>query len=185
MPFKTMSQMAGQVGGAGSEPFLNALLTVNGRNFLVPINAKLEKQRDLNYEVVSLDAVMLEMEAQERANLVILDACRDNPLARRLARSMGAGRSASVGRGLAITPQAAVGMLIAFSTAPGTVAADGVGEHSPYTRALLDWIERPGLEIGEVFRHVRKDVLTATGRSQVPWENSSLVGEGIYLAAGR
>jgi uncharacterized caspase-like protein len=75
-----------------------------------------------------------------------------------------------------------VGTLIAYATAPNKEAIDGTRKHSPYTMALLKWLGVPGLEIGEVFRRVREDVMKATDRQQIPWENSSLVGGGIYLA---
>ena len=78
-----------------------------------------------------------------------------------------------------------MGTLIAFATSPNQVAADGEGTHSPYTEALLQWIGTPGLEIGEVFRRVRADVIEASSGRQIPWENSSLIGDGIYLGGER
>ena len=81
---------------------------------------------------------------------------------------------------LAVTTSS-VGTLIAYATAPDEVAADGSGSHSPDTRSLLEWIDDPGLEIKEVFQRVRQDLIRKTDGRQVPWENSSLVGGGIYL----
>ncbi len=120
-----------------------------------------------------------------RRSLVFLDACRDNPMATTLARSLrGRSRSVSIGRGLPRVEKA-VGMLIAFATQPGNVALDGKGRNSPFTKALLDNIESEGTTIGDMLIDVRKDVVAATGGKQVPWENSSLTGK-FYLkpAAG-
>jgi len=94
---------------------------------------------------------------------------------------MPASRSLGISRGLAITRRASVGTLVAYATAPDEVAADGSGRHSPYTTALLRWLGEPGLEIGQMFRRVREEVIQETGGRQIPWESSSLVGEGIYL----
>ena len=112
------------------------------------------------------------MEREVKTNLVFLDACRDNPLARNLARSMGT-RSMSVGRGLARV-DSGIGTLIAFATEPGNVALDGVGNNSPFTTALLNHIETPGLDIAQLLRRVRRDVMSSTDERQVPWNNSSL-----------
>ena len=154
-------------------------LQFNGVNYLVPVDARLVKERDLNYEAVDLGKVLKEMDAERRVNLVFLDACRDNPLSRTLARSLGAKRSL-VGRGLAPV-DAAVGTLIAYATKDGDVAEDGAGEHSPYTQALLSQIGKPGLEVGLMLRRVREEVMRATGGKQQPWEYGSLVGEFYFL----
>lgn len=154
-------------------------LQFNGVNYLVPVDAKLVKERDLNYEAVDLGKVLKEMDAERRVNLVFLDACRDNPLSRTLARGLGAKRSL-VGRGLAPV-DAAVGTLIAYATKDGDVAEDGAGEHSPYTQALLSQLGKPGLEIGLMLRRVREVVMRATGGKQQPWEYGSLMGEFYFL----
>jgi ankyrin repeat protein len=156
-------------------------LQVDGRNYLVPIEAQLRHERDLPYETVAIADVMLQLESKRLASIVVLDACRDNPLAQTLSRTMGS-RSGGSARGLGVLTHNSVGTLIAFATAPDNVAADGAGPHSPYTEALLRWLDEPGLEIGQVFRRVRQDVIERTGGRQVPWENSSLVGDGIFLA---
>ena len=102
-------------------------LQVSGRNYLVPVDAQLQSERDLDFEAVGVDFVLkqMELEREGKTNIVFLDACRDNPLARNLARSMGT-RSAGIGRGLAQV-QAGVGTFIAYSTQPGNVALDGAG----------------------------------------------------------
>ena len=120
---------------------------------------------------------MRQMEREERVNLVFLDACRDNPLARNLALSMGT-RSASVGTGLAAV-ETGVGTLISYATQPGNVALDGSGKNSPFTESLLKHIETPGEDIAVILRKVRSDVISKTQGKQVPWGNSSLTGQVI------
>lgn len=154
-------------------------LQVAGRNYLVPIDAKLERAGDVNFDTIDVSFVLTLMEAEKRVNLVFLDACRDNPLARTLARSLGT-RSASVGHGLA-SVHSALGTMIAYATEPDNVALDGEGRNSPFTSALLRHIGDKGVDIGTVMRRVRAEVVAATHEKQVPWDHSSLVGE-VYLA---
>jgi tetratricopeptide (TPR) repeat protein len=154
-------------------------LQVNGKNYLVPVDAKLERPGDLALDAVDIGNVLAQMEAEKRVNLIFLDACRDNPLARSLARSLGT-RSSAVGQGLA-SIQSAIGTMIAYATQPDNVALDGEGRNSPFTTALLKHIVTPGLEIGTLMRRVRADVIAATREKQVPWDHSSLVGDVILL----
>jgi uncharacterized caspase-like protein len=154
-------------------------LQVGGKNYLVPIDAKLERAGDLNFETVEVGLVMGQMEADKRVNLVFLDACRDNPLARSLARALGT-RSTAVGQGLA-SIQSGVGTMIAYATQPDNVALDGDGRNSPFTAALLKHIATPGLEIGSLMRRVRADVVAATRERQVPWDHSSLMGDVVLV----
>src|SRR5262249_10208564 len=147
-------------------------LQVNGRNYLVPVDGKLDKESDLLFQAVPLDVIQGLMEQSQRTNIMILDACRDNPLARNLARSMGT-RSAGIGRGLGQT-QAGIGTLIVYATQPGNVALDGEGKDSPFTTALLAHLETPGLEVRQVFTRVRQSVIQSTKGKQVPWDSSSL-----------
>ena len=152
-------------------------LQVGGRNYLVPVDAKLERPGDLNLDAVDVGHVLAQMEAERRVNLVFLDACRDNPLARSFARALGT-RSTAVGQGLA-TIQSAIGTMIAYATQPDAVALDGTGRNSPFTTALLKHLTTPGVDIGALMRRVRADVIAATREKQVPWDHSSLVGEVI------
>jgi uncharacterized caspase-like protein len=152
-------------------------LQVGGKNYLVPVDAKLERPGDLALDAVEVSTVLDQMEAEKRVNLIFLDACRDNPLARSLARSLGT-RSASVGQGLA-SIQSAVGTLIAYATQPNNVALDGDGRNSPFTKALLKHLTAPGIDVGLIMRRVRADVIAATRDKQVPWDDSSLVGDVI------
>lgn len=154
-------------------------LQVAGANYLLPVDARLEHEADLPFEALRLTDLLAAMERGQRVNLVFLDACRDNPLARNLARSMGT-RSASLGRGLA-TVEGAIGSLIAFATQPGNVALDGDGRHSPFTAALLEHLPTPDLEVRQILTRVRSSVIDATGGRQVPWDHSSLTAD-VYLA---
>mgnify|MGYP001174247080 FL=1 len=123
----------------------------------------------------------MEIDRDGRTSIVLLDACRDNPLARNLARQMGT-RSANVGQGLAPV-QTGVGTLIAYATQPGNVALDGQGRNSPFTAALLSAIKQPDRNITAVMVDVRKSVLAATGGKQVPWDHSALTGDFYFQRA--
>ncbi|MBK5959756.1 hypothetical protein CCR97_16320 [Rhodoplanes elegans] len=152
-------------------------LQVADKNYLVPIDAKLERPGDLALDTITIDDVLAQMESERRVNLVFLDACRDNPLARSLAASLGT-RSTSVGSGLAAI-QSAVGTMIVYATQPKNVALDGEGRNSPFTAALLKHIATPGLEIGALMKRVRADVYQATRHRQLPWDHSSLMGDVV------
>jgi hypothetical protein len=158
-------------------------LQVLGRNYLVPIDGALKGERDLDFETVGLDFILkqMELEREGKTNIVFLDACRDNPLARNLSRSMGT-RSANVGRGLAQV-QAGVGTFIAYSTQPGNVALDGEGPNSPFAAALVKAIREPGRNLAALMIDVRKEVLDVTGGKQVPWDHSALTGDFYFHLA--
>jgi hypothetical protein len=149
-------------------------LQLGGQNYLVPIDARLGAEGDADFETLQLSLVLKQMEREAKTSIVLLDACRDNPLARNLARSMGT-RSAQMAQGLAEV-KTGVGTLIGYSTQPGNVAADGVARNSPYAEALLRHMEVPGKDISGVLISVRNDVLKATEGRQVPWEHTSLTG---------
>jgi uncharacterized caspase-like protein len=158
-------------------------LQVAGRNYLIPVDAKLQGERDLDFEAISVDFVLKQMELDRdgKTNVVFLDACRDNPLGRNLARTMGT-RSASIGQGLAQV-QTGVGTFIAYSTQPGNVALDGQGRNSPFTAALAKRVAEPGRNLTSVMIDVRKDVLAVTGGKQVPWDHSALTGDFYFHLA--
>lgn len=158
-------------------------LQVSGQNYLLPVDAKLESERDLDFEAIRLDFVLkqMELERESKTSIVFLDACRDNPIARTLARTMGT-RSASVGQGLAQV-QSGIGTFIAYSTQPGNVALDGTGRNSPFAAALVKRVKEPGRNLTAVMIDVRKDVLTQTAGKQVPWDHSSLTGDFYFHLA--
>jgi uncharacterized caspase-like protein len=155
-------------------------LQVTGRNFLLPVDARVQSERDLDFDAVNLDFVLKQMELgrADKTNIVFLDACRDNPFAGNLARSMGT-RSASIGKGLAQV-DTGVGTFIAYSTQPGNVALDGTGRNSPFTAALAKHVVEPDRNLTSVMIEVRRDVLAATGGKQVPWDHSALTGEFYF-----
>ena len=153
-------------------------LQVGGRNYLVPVDAKLETISALDFEVVPLTLVQGTMERAAKTNIIFLDACRNNPLARNLARAMGT-RSASIGRGLAPV-QSGVGTLISFSTQPGNVALDGSGRNSPFAAALRKHLPGSSEDLSATLIAVRNDVIKSTKGSQVPWEHSSLTSRFFF-----
>ncbi len=154
---------------------------VAGENYLLPIDATLERERDLLYEALPLNLVMGEVGQAQQLGLVIIDACRDNPLAEQLRRVLGPIRSRLVGDGMARMDNLPSNTMIAFATRPGEVAVDGNGAHSPYTAALLKHMEEPGLELNLLFRKVRDTVLETTAYRQEPRTYDALGAEPFYF----
>ena len=154
-------------------------IEVDQRNFLVPVDARLTSDQDVEFETVPLELAMRSVARASGLRLVILDACRDNPFAVSMQR---AGATRSVGRGLARVEPAGE-TLVAYASKEGTVAADGEGRNSPYSEALLAHLEEPGLEVGLLFRKVRDAVLATTGGRQEPFVYGSLSSRGVYLTA--
>jgi hypothetical protein len=155
-------------------------LQVDDRNYLVPVNTRLERASDLSFETIGLDSVLENLDAASRTNIIILDACRNNPFTKAFSSRNGAGRAFAVQRGLAPSNPGG-GTLIAFSTKPGAVALDGNGANSPFTEALARHLRTPGLEVRQMFTRVRADVIAATRGEQYPWDNSGLLSD-VYLA---
>jgi tetratricopeptide (TPR) repeat protein len=143
---------------------------VDGENQLVPVDASLERSADLKRATVNVAQVLAKMEADQRVNLIFLDACRDNPF--------GGPKGRGQTRGLAPI-QNAIGTLTAFATKPYHVAFDGSGRNSPFTAALLKHAATPGLEIGSVLKRVRAEVIQTTGGKQVPFDESSLITDVV------
>jgi len=148
-------------------------LQAHGKNYLVPVDANLKRELDLQFQTMPVDLILKSMAATKGVNVVLLDACRNDPLADKLARSVTSTRSIGGTRGLARVGNV-VGTYIAFSTSPDSVALDGDGDHSPFASAFLKDIKAPGLDIEVLMRRVRADVIAETGGRQVPWSNSSL-----------
>jgi uncharacterized caspase-like protein len=158
-------------GGVGLFYFSGHGIQINGRNFIIPVGVRVKGERDVEYESVDVGRVLGKMEdAGNRMNLVILDACRDNPFARSF-------RSAA--SGLA-TMDAASGTFVAYATAPGRTADDGAGANGLYTEQLIRYMRTPGLKVEDVFKRVRIDVEKSSGGKQVPWESSSLKGDFYF-----
>ena len=161
-------------GGVGLFYFAGHGIQVRGENYLVSIDSDIQREEEIAEDSISAQLVLDKMlAAGNRMNIIILDACRDNPFS---------GRSRSSGSGLA-SMNAGVGSLIAYATAPGMVAADGAGKNGLYTRHLANAMATPGLPIEEVFKRVRVAVRTESNKQQVPWESTSLEGEFSFRPA--
>ncbi|MEW6677140.1 MAG: caspase family protein [Pseudomonadota bacterium] len=160
-----------RLGGTGLFYFAGHGVEVGGENYLVPLGVDILSEQDVRYKAVALGQVMDRMQqAQNGLNIVILDACRNNPLPK---------KSRSLSRGLA-NVDAPRGSIVAYATSPGSVADDGYGRHSPYTQVLLDKIQVPGLKIEDVFKEVLKGVHQQTRGVQTPWVSSSFVGDFYF-----
>ncbi|MGO8797486.1 MAG: caspase family protein [Roseiarcus sp.] len=152
-------------------------VSVDDENYLIPTDIVLKSPTDLDLNAISVSLILRQMKREDRVNVVILDACRENPFAADLAY---AGSRSMVGaRGLsAIEGDLARGTLIAFASDPKAIALDGFpGEHSPFTKALIDHLEDPGVSIDTVMNRVRSEVWEATKNKQLPWVNTSIIGE--------
>jgi ankyrin repeat protein len=159
-------------GGIGLFYYAGHGVQVDGQNYLLPIGARITREADVKYGGVHVNWIFESMHDAENAmNIIILDACRNNPFIRSLR---------SIARGLAVT-QATRGALIAYATAPGSVADDGLERNGIYTKYLLRHLGIPGLSIEDMFKKVRIDVVAETKGQQIPWESSSLT-ENFYFA---
>ena len=159
-------------GGIGLFFYAGHGMQVGGRNYMIPVDADVKSEAEVEADAVDVATVLARMEtARNKLNIVILDACRDNPFVRRFRSTI---------KGLA-SIDAPVGTLIAYATAPGSVALDGAGANSVYTGALVDALRTPGLRVEEVFKRVRQNVRVKTQGKQVPWEASSLEGDFVFV----
>jgi hypothetical protein len=153
-------------------------IEVDGINYLLPVDAALERDIDVEDEALSLDRIVKIMEPVRRLRLVILDACRDNPFMKSMKRTVA---SRSIGRGLAKVEVTTSDTLIAFAAKAGSTASDGEGRNSPFTTALLKNIATPGLDLRIAFGRVRDDVLKSTSSKQEPFVYGSLGGTTVSL----
>ena len=159
---------------------------VDGRNYLIPVDVELKPGTGMTESMIDMDTIMAGLDDQVRTNILIFDACRNNPMAQQVAAASssrgiegvsGLAAPSSLGSGATL----GAGTLIAFATAPGQVALDGEGANSPFSAALSRHIGTPGLEVQQMLTRVRAEVVSTTKNKQVPWSNSSLLGE-VYLA---
>jgi len=163
-------------GGVGLFYYAGHGLQVNGINYIIPLDAEIREETDVKYEAVDAGRVLDAMyNAGNDLNIVILDACRDNPLARGF-------RSGSSGLARMDAPK---GTIVAYSTSPGKLALDGKGRNSPYTAALVDYMDDPGLTIEQVFKKCRRRIDRATNGKQIPWESTSLTGDFYFSTKGK
>ncbi len=160
-----------KAGGAGLFYYAGHGMQVKGHNFLIPVDADIRNEDEVPYRSIDANEVLSKMEtAQNRLNLMILDACRNNPFSRKF-------RSSSQGLAQMDAPS---GTLVAFATAPGSVASDGTGKNGLYTQHLLASLGQPGVPVEQLFKRVRVGVMKDTRNAQVPWESSSLVGDFYF-----
>src|SRR5712672_445416 len=157
-------------------------MEVDGTNYLIPVDAKLERDTDVYDEALSLDRVLVAIEPATRLRLVILDACRDNPFAKSMKRTVA---SRAVGQGLGKVEPTSPNTLIAYSAKAGSTALDGDARNSPFTTALARHITTPGLDVRKAFGFVRDDVLKDTSNRQEPFVYGSLGGDGVALVPAR
>lgn len=154
-------------------------MEVGKQNYLIPTDATLNSDRDLPFEAIKMDDLVFAASGASELSLVILDACRNNPFARKMEQTTA---YRSVGRGLAaVEPQG--NTIVAYSAKAGTIAADGAGRNSPYAEALLGVLEEPNVEVGLLFRRVRDKVIEATRGRQEPFWYGSLSSKELYLNA--
>lgn len=177
---RKIREFAGDLSGAeaGVFHYSGHGLQVSGVNYLVPVDAELTTAAAVDFEAIRFDMVQRTMERETKNNILFLDACRNNPLTRNLARALGT-RSTDIGNGLAEAKSGA-GTLISFSTQPGNVALDGSGRNSPYSGPLAKTIGTSNKDILSVLMAVKKAVFTATNEQQLPWEHTALL-EPFYF----
>jgi hypothetical protein len=161
-------------GDVGVFYYAGHAVQVKGKNYLIPTQVQLPSQRDVEYETLSAQYVLDQMEdAGNGFNIVLLDACRDNPLPEKKTRSIGE-------KGGLAEMRQPKGSIIGFATSPNDVAEDGTGRNGLYTKHLLKAIKTPGLTVEEMLKKVRDGVWEETGGTQIPWENSSLRGDFCF-----
>src|SRR4051794_615280 len=153
-------------------------IELDGVNYLIPTDASLEADSDVLDEAVALDRVLFAIEPAKQLRLVVLDACRDNPFAKTMKRTVAA---RSTGRGLAKVEPSSPNTMIAFSAKAGSTAADGDASNSPFAVAFVAHLPKPGLDLRRAFGFVRDDVLKATGYRQEPYVYGSLGGNDVAL----
>ncbi|MEN3347884.1 MAG: hypothetical protein V7632_1519 [Bradyrhizobium sp.] len=151
-------------------------IQVRGTNYLVPVSANPVREADVDFQMVDVGLVLRQMEgAGTRLNIVILDACRNNPFG---------GRGLRAADGGLAQLRAPEGTLLSYATQPGNVVLDGDDGHSPYTRALVDTMQKPGLDVLQAFNQVGLVVKRATGSAQQPWVSTSPIDGSFYFAGG-
>ncbi|HMJ45245.1 MAG TPA: caspase family protein [Pseudolabrys sp.] len=153
-------------------------IEIDGTNYLIPVDAVLERDIDAFDEAIPLDRILTVIEPAKQLRLVILDACRDNPFGRTMKRTIA---SRTIGRGLAKVDPTSPNTLIAFAAKAGSTASDGDSKNSPFTAALVKHLPKPGLDLRKAFGFTRDDVLKATNNKQEPFIYGSLGGDDVAL----
>ena len=151
-------------------------IEIDNTNYLIPVNAELKRDVDVEFEAIRLDAVLGSLAGASGLRVVLIDACRNNPFGNKMKRTLA---TRSIGRGLArVEPS---GVLVGYAAKGGTIALDGEGRNSPYAKALIQHVGKPGLELGKLFRQVRDTVLRETNGAQEPFVYGSLPVRDIFL----
>lgn len=159
-------------GGVGLFYYAGHGIQSRGQNYLIPVDADIQSEDELSTRAYNVNEILEKMDtARNRLNVMVLDACRNNPFARSFRSSA---------RGLARIDAAPSGMLVAYATSPGSTAADGSGSNGLYTEQLLQALSEPGLKLEEVFKRVRVSVKEKSGGEQLPWEMSSVTGDFYF-----
>ncbi|SCB54497.1 Uncharacterized protein, contains caspase domain [Bradyrhizobium shewense] len=157
-------------------------MEVDGTNYLIPTDAALEADTDVYDEALPIDRVLVSIEPAKQLRLVILDACRDNPFAKTMKRTVA---SRAIGRGLAKVEPTSPNTMIAFAAKAGSTASDGDSRNSPFATALADHLPKPGLDLRKAFGFVRDDVLRSTANKQEPFVYGSLGGDDVPLVPAK
>jgi uncharacterized caspase-like protein len=150
-------------------------LQLRGTNYLVPVTANPTREADVDFQMVDVALVLRQMESATKLNIVMLDACRNNPFG---------GRGLRAADGGLAQLRAPEGTLLSYATQPGNVALDGDDGHSPYTRALVETMQKPGLDVFQTFNQVGLEVKRSTGSSQQPWVSTSPIDGSFYFSGG-
>lgn len=153
-------------------------IEINGVNYLIPVDATIERDTDAYDEAIALDRILQAVEPAKQLRLVILDACRDNPFAKKMRRMLAV---RAIGRGLAGVEPSQPNTLVAYAAKGGSTASDGSGKNSPFASALIKHLTTPGLGVRRAFGYVRDDVLAATGNRQEPFVYGSIGGDEVTL----
>ena len=165
---------------------------LEGDNYLIPVDTYIEKETEIKHKGFNIASLMTSMKkANNRTNIIVLDACRDNPFTegfQKNSRSLGKeggsrglkNKSIKLSSGLSKL-DAPPNTILAFATAPGRVAKDGVGRNSPYTAQLIEKMQMEGITVEQVFKEVRAEVIKQTNSQQIPWESSSLVSDFYFV----
>ncbi len=183
---ETVRDFSNSLNGAEAAVFYYAGhgLQVDGRNYMVPVDAKLADEADLPFQLVALDIVLQRLAHHRITNIVIMDACRDNPLGATLSKALGE-RSTAVGTGLA-SVYASAGTLISYSTQPYHVALDGDGDNSVYSGSLARHIGTADIDVIDMLKRVRRDVQDATNKEQLPWDSHAMIEDFFFrTSAGK
>ncbi|MBR0828185.1 caspase family protein [Bradyrhizobium manausense] len=157
-------------------------IELDGVNYLIPTDATLETDSDVLDETIALDRALFAVEPAKQLRLIILDACRDNPFAKTMKRTIAA---RAIGRGLAKVEPTSPNTMIAYAAKAGSTASDGDSKNSPFAAALVERLPTPGLDLGKAFRFVRDDVLKTTGNKQEPFVYGSLGGDDVALVPAK